>query len=118
MNIIVNLPDDKPRSKYRAKRAGKYASQKEAKRAWELKVLERAGKISELREQYPFVLIPGRPTKRNQVRRRPVLYIADFVYLDEKGTMHVEDVKGVLTPVYRLKKRLMEHLYHIEVEET
>ena len=31
---------------------------------------------------------------------------------------HIEDVKGVKTAVYRLKKRLMWHLYRIKIEEV
>ena len=43
--------------------------------------------------------------------------MADFVYL-ENGQLVVEDVKGVRTPVYKLKKRLMAERFGIEVKET
>lgn len=107
---LVHLPG--PRSKYGAKREGKYASQKESKRAWELHILERAGKIQHLVEQPRYVLIPREPHKRE------IIYVADFSYVDETGRVVVEDVKGFKTPLYRLKKRLMEKLYGIEVLET
>lgn len=38
-------------------------------------------------------------------------YIADFFYLDGKGRMVVEDVKGVATAVYKIKRKLFEALY-------
>ena len=51
-----------------------YASKREAKRAAELKLLAKAGKIRRLREQVPFLLIP------EQEHERKCVYIADFVY--------------------------------------
>ena len=46
-------------------------------------------------------------------------YYADFRYCDaETHRQHVVDVKGVRTPVYRLKKKLVRALYGVEVEEV
>ncbi len=45
-------------------------------------------------------------------------YIPDWDYYDENGAHVVEDFKGVATPVYRLKKRLMLALHGIDVKET
>lgn len=42
-------------------------------------------------------------------------YIADFSYIDEFGT-HIIDVKGVETPIFRLKKKLIEAQHKIEIE--
>ena len=102
-------------SKYRAKRTGKYASGAEAKRAAELKLMERAGVISDLREQVAYtlaasVIIQGR-------KRPPMRYFADFVYMQD-GQEVVEDKKGMLTPVYKLKRHLMKSLYNIDILET
>ena len=44
-------------------------------------------------------------------------YRADFKYL-ENGKLVVEDTKGFRTPVYRLKKKLVEALFNIEIVET
>lgn len=45
-------------------------------------------------------------------------YEADFRYKDyERDCVIVEDVKGVLTPVYRLKKKLVKALYGIDIAE-
>lgn len=47
------------RNKYGARRVGEHASQKEHSRAIQLKLWQRAGVISDLREQVPFELIPA-----------------------------------------------------------
>lgn len=98
--------DDKP-SKYHAKRTNGFASKREAKRADELGLLLRSGIIRDLTCQQRFVLIP-------KSRHGPdVVYIADFTYCDcDTGAMVIEDVKGVRTAVYKLKKRLMAELGH------
>ena len=89
----------------------RFDSKREANRYMELKLLEKAGVIKDLRRQVPYVII-------NKSRYgRAIKYVADFVYL-ENGQLVVEDVKGVRTPVYRLKKRLMAEVYGIEVKET
>jgi len=47
-------------------------------------------------------------------------YIADFTYTSALGE-HVVDVKSEVTkklPVYRLKKKLMEAIYGIKIEEV
>jgi len=44
-------------------------------------------------------------------------YIADFVYKDDEGKTVVEDAKGVLTPVYKLKRHLMMHVHGIKINE-
>ncbi|MDE2470831.1 MAG: DUF1064 domain-containing protein, partial [Bradyrhizobium sp.] len=81
-------------SKYANKRTDGFASKREAKRAAELKLLERAGQISELQFQVPFEVIPKQPGER------ATKYIADAVYR-ENGRTVVEDCKGYRTEVYR-----------------
>lgn len=100
------------RNKYKAKRVGKYASQAEARRAGELKLLERAGKITDLREQVRWKIIPS------QDGELPVFYIVDFQYRDENGQLHLEDVKGMKTPVYVIKRKLMQFVHGIKIEEV
>jgi hypothetical protein len=81
-----------------------FDSKKEAKRYGELKLLESAGKISALKLQVVFVLSPSVVIAK---RKRPALkYVADFTYI-ENGSHVIEDCKGMLTPVYRLKRHLM-----------
>ena len=97
-----------------------FDSQKEAQRYCELKLLEKKGEISQLQRQVPFELIPAEVGAEKK-KLRSIIYLADFVYLTEKDGVsqkHIEDVKGVKTAVYRLKKRLMWHLYRISIEEV
>lgn len=104
------------KSKYGAVKTDGYASKKEARRAYELRLLQRAGKISELREQVPFVVIPAIRIDGKLIERE-ARYIADFVYV-ENGKTVVEDCKGFRTPEYRLKKKLMLERYGIQIRET
>ena len=89
----------------------RFASQKEAARYCELRLLERAGQIQDLTTQVPFVLI-----EKSQYGRA-IKYVADFVYTQD-GRKVVEDAKGVRTPVYKLKKRLMAETLGIEIAEV
>jgi hypothetical protein len=87
----------------------KFQSKKEADRYGMLKLLQRAGKISDLKLQVSFALDVHGTHICN--------YIADFTYLDRSGFV-VEDVKGVKTRVYNIKKKLMLALYNIKIKET
>jgi hypothetical protein len=99
-------------NKFRNIRTGTYASKKEAKRAAELRLLEKAGVILELREQYKFELIP------KQEGERAVHYVADFVYYDnEKKCSVVEDVKGFRTRDYIIKRKLFQQKYGYRITE-
>jgi hypothetical protein len=112
-------------SKYRAKRCErinpdgsieKYASQKEMKRHQELLLLEKAGKIRDLKREVPFILAPSITINGEKV---PALrYVADFTYLNLKGELVVNDAKGYLTPVYRIKRHLMQSTLGISILET
>lgn len=85
----------------------------------ELRLLERAGHIRDLQRQVVFVLAP--PVKFKGARRTtPALrYVADFGYTDtQTGERITEDVKGVLTAVYKIKRHLVAHLYGITIRET
>lgn len=85
-----------------------FASKKEARRYQELKLLQKAKKIHmlELQPKFPIVI--------NKVK--VCTYIADFEYM-ENGYRIIEDVKGIKTPVYRLKKKLVEVVYGIRIKE-
>lgn len=75
-----------------------------------LKHMERSGKISELRRQVSFEVVPA------QKGERPVRYIADFVY-NHDGQTVVEDVKGFRTREYVIKRKLMLWVHGIEIKE-
>jgi hypothetical protein len=87
----------------------RFASKKEGARYLELKLLERAGKIKnlELQPRFDFVI--------NGVNCG--FYKGDFRYF-EGGHRIVEDVKGMRTPVYNLKAKLLRALYNVEIKET
>lgn len=103
----------KARAKYRNKKTVvdgiKFDSQREATRYSVLKIMQSAGVISGLRLQVPFVIMV------NGVK--VCKYVADFVYI-EKANQVVEDVKGMKTPTYNLKKKLMKAVYGIEIQEV
>lgn len=116
------------RNKYGAKRVGSHASKREHYRAQELRLMERAGLISDLREQVPYVLIPaqygecGKDFKGRTSRillERACSYIADFVYTDKAtGQTVVEDTKGFRTKEYIIKRKLMLHVHGIRIKEV
>lgn len=100
-----------PKNKYGNKKTKGYDSKKESKRAGELKLLEKAGEIRELKEQVSFELQPRFQTKKGNIIR-PITYIADFKYFDcEKDCWVVEDVKGFKTDHYRIKAKLFQFKY-------
>ena len=113
-----------------------FDSKKEAQRYWELKLLQRAGKISDLQLQREFELIPaqyetferyGKTGKRLQDGKRCVeqrcTYKADFCYMQD-GKLVVEDVKGYRDPKsagyakFVIKRKLMLWLHGIKVKEV
>ena len=99
-----------------------FDSKKEAQRWEELKLLERAGNIFDLCRQVKFELIPSqRDIKTGKVIERSVEYIADFMYkkTENGGVITVvEDSKGVRTPDYIIKRKLMLYLKGIRILET
>lgn len=106
-----------------------FDSKREASRWLELKMLQRAGRISNLERQKKFVLIPAQyepeitgprgGKKKGRLLEREVAYIADFVYCDaETGDLIVEDTKGVRTPEYIIKRKLMLWLKGIKIIEV
>ena len=81
-----------------------------------LKLLEKAGKIKELALQKESEL--KQSYKLNNKTSRKITYRTDFTYkTTEDDKLHVVDVKGFRTDVYRLKKKLFEYKYRIEIEE-
>jgi hypothetical protein len=81
-----------------------------------LKLLQRAGKITDLRLQVPFLLIPSQ-YENGKCIERECKYIADFTYR-ENGKFVVEDAKGLKTDVYIIKRKLMLEKYGIKIRET
>lgn len=124
-----------------------YASKREQERAAELRLMQAAGEIYNLREQVKYVLVPAiyrKPdgtlvknydlskNKRDlekseecklELLERNLCYVADFVY-EKDGQTVVEDAKGfkksnaALYEKYIHKRKLMLHVYGIRVVEV
>lgn len=79
--------------------------------------MERAGEISHLRRQVSYTLIPAQKDERGKMIERECRYIADFAYM-ENGKMVVEDAKGMRTPEYVIKRKLLLKEYGIRIKEV
>lgn len=105
-----------------------FDSARELRRWQELELLQRGGVISNLRRQVKYVLIPAQHepdttgarggVHRGKLLEREVAYYADFEYVDEQGHVIVEDAKGVRTPEYVIKRKLMLYIHHIQIREV
>lgn len=80
----------------------------ESRRYKELALLEKAGEIENLQLQPKFLLQES--FKKNGKTYRKIDYIADFMY-EEKGKVIVEDVKGMETKEFKIKRKLFEYKY-------
>lgn len=89
-----------------------FDSRREAQRYQELRLMERAGQIMYLMTQPKLVLIPAFVDGRGK-RHRALTYFADFSYVETDrthtatGGYVIEDVKGMETPVFKLKHKLL-----------
>ena len=90
----------------------KFDSKAEAARYLQLLSMEQAGEISELEHHVVYPLAVNGELICN--------YESDFRYR-QNGAIIVEDVKGgnaTVTPVYRLKKKLMKAIHGIKIQEV
>lgn len=103
---------DRADSKYHAKKTEVdgivFDSAKEARHYASLKLLEHAGIISNLRLQPRFLLQDS--FTHDGKKERKIEYVADFMY-DQGGRAVVEDVKGLKTQVYKLKRKMFLYKY-------
>jgi len=86
-----------------------FDSKKELKRYQELLILLRAGEIDNLQRQITYELLPA--FTKHKKKYRNICYVADFQYTDKAGNVIVEDVKGMRTDVYLMKKKMFEYMY-------
>lgn len=105
------------KNKYGAKKTGGHDSKREHNRASALQLKQRAGLISNLREQVRFILIPSQHDADGNLVERQCAYIADFVYNLPDGSLVVEDTKGFRTPEYIIKRKLMLCVHGIRIKE-
>lgn len=136
LKAAYGKPKARGSSKYHAEKITvngiTFDSKKEARRWLELTALEQAGKIHGLRRQVKYLLIPEQREscaeryksgpkkgqfKPGRVLERECAYYADFDYYKD-GTHVVEDVKGVRTKEYRLKKKMLLYTHKIRISEV
>ena len=84
----------------------KFASRKEAKRYIELRLLEKSGELLFFLRQVPFHLPAN------------VKYVCDFLCFWKDETVTIEDVKGIKTSLYILKKKQVEATYPVKIMEV
>lgn len=137
LKAAYGKPKARGSSKYHAEKITvngiTFDSKKEARRWLELTALEQAGKIHGLRRQVKYLLIPEQREscaeryksgpkkgqfKPGRVLERECAYYADFDYYTAAGTHVVEDVKGVRTKEYRLKRKMLLYTYQIRISEV
>jgi hypothetical protein len=109
------------KSKYNNVVSAQGQSKLEVDRAAQLRILQKAGLIRNLRTQVRYELLPKQPGER------AVHYVADFVYdiagqpgENEDwvfGVTVVEDTKGVRTADYVIKRKLMLWRHGIRIIE-
>lgn len=109
--MSLNPRQNKYRNRHTVVDGIRFDSAKEAKRWGELCLMARADAICDLERQPVYVLdVNGVPVCR---------YRADFRYFDPRtGKVVVEDVKGFLTPEYKIKRALMKAVHRIDVVEV
>jgi len=109
-----------------------FDSKKEYRRYLELKTMEEAEVISELKRQVKYVLIPAQREPdtigkrggkiKGKLIERECSYVADFVYKDSQGNTVVEDVKGYrgggAYEIFKIKRKLMLYLKNIRIKEV
>lgn len=104
----------KKKPKYRNKKTQVdghvFDSRLESERYIQLRMMQDGGLIRELELQPSFTLLPKYKNGDGK-SIRAMSYVADFKYKLPDGEVVIEDVKGVKTQVYRLKKKLFEHKY-------
>lgn len=107
------------RNKYNAKKikidGHTFDSKREAQRYCELKLFLKAGEIRDLVLQ-PRFLLQDEFFDKNDIKHKKIEYVADFLYIDKDGKAIVEDVKGVLTDVYKIKKKMFLKIYDEQYE--
>lgn len=88
-----------------------FDSKKEGRMYSELKLLERAGEITDLKLQPKYTLVP-KYTRADGTKVRAMTYSADFSFYDNKyDRQRVIDCKGFKTQAYKLKKKLFNYMH-------
>ena len=84
----------------------KFPSKKQAKYWQELQLAKKSGQLLFVLREAPFHLPGG------------VRYVVDFIEFWADGSVRFTDVKGMITPIYKAKKKLVEALYPVSILEV
>jgi len=111
-NLAKPISRKKKKNKYGNKRITvngiHYPSEGEYKRECQLKIQQKAGVIKDLKRQVTFKL----EVNGDLICR----YVADWTYIIvETEVFAVEDYKGIVTPMFKLKKKLMKACHGIDI---
>ena len=119
----------RPRNKYGNKKTTvdtgnstiRFDSKKEAARFKVLQAMVYSEEIRDLKLQPHFTLQEGFKTLDGE-SVKAIVYVADFSYYKRSSDADgwefiVEDVKGQKTDVYKIKKKMMQDVYGITVQE-
>lgn len=94
-----------------------FDSKAELSRYIQLLSLVKCGEIRDLTRQVSFVLAPKVVIQGKA--KRSLIYRADFSYVDVRtGKQVVEDKKGALTAVYKIKRHLMKSVHGVDIYES
>lgn len=103
-NQVIETPD------------GKFDSKAEHKFYCRLKMMEKAKLVKNIRRQIVYELAPSVIVANR--KRPPLRYVADFVYFDvAKKEEIIADVKGAVTPEYRIKRHLLKSVLGLDILE-
>lgn len=92
-----------------------FASKKEAGRYCELKLLQKSGIVKNFVCQPVYPVFDG--YKRSDGKKiRGIDYVGDFLVIYADGRIELEDVKGILTPIFQLKRKLLEAKYDLIIK--
>lgn len=105
----ISVPESEKPNKYRSKACKidgiTFQSTAEANYYYKLRMLVKAKKIAGFCRQPRFVITEG------DDNTRCVEYVADFIEFHNDGTYRIVDVKGVQTPVFKLKMKSLREKY-------
>ena len=116
LNNSISAKENKYKNRKIVYNGIKFDSKKEYAYYIKLKLLEDSGKIQELKRQVKYELQPSYRFKDKTIRS--INYIADFEYIQD-GVKHIIDVKGsknMMTETFKIKKKMFEYKYNIEIE--
>ncbi|ALY08119.1 hypothetical protein BhaS171_00063 [Bacillus phage vB_BhaS-171] len=107
---VVLETDEEPMTKYNAKKTEICGIQfdSKAESQYYLLLMNKLakGEIQDFNLQPVFTLQEG--FKKDGKSYRPVLYKADFEVIHLDGSIEIVDVKGMITPVFALKRKMFE----------